>query len=53
MAEAVPDWYLILLCGGLAALLGVSMLWCAITLDDRQDAAARALALRGSDDHED
>ena len=53
MAEAMPDWYMILLCGGLAVLLGVSMLWCAITRDDRHDAVARALALRSGDDHED
>jgi hypothetical protein len=53
MAEAMPDWYAILLCGGLAALLGFSVLLCAIILDDRGDAAARVLALRGGGDHED
>jgi len=53
MAEVMPDWYVILLCGGLAALLGFSVLLCAITFDDRRDAAARVLALRGGDDHED
>ena len=27
MAEVMPDWYMILMCGGLAALLGFSMLF--------------------------
>ena len=53
MAEVVPDWYMILVCGGLAALLGFSVLLCAMILDDRRDAAARVLALRGGGDHED
>ena len=53
MAEVMPDWYTILMCGGLAALLGFSVLLCAMILDDRRDAAARVLALRGSGDHED
>ena len=39
MAEAMPDWYVILVCGGLAALLGLSMLLCAMILDDRRDAS--------------
>ena len=47
MAEAMPDWYVVLVCGGLAVLLGVSVLLCAMILDDRRDAAARVLALRG------
>ena len=29
MAEMVPDWYVILVCGGLAAVLGLSVLLCA------------------------
>ena len=53
MAEVMPDWYTILLCGGLAALLGFSVLLCVMILDDRRDAAARVLALRGGDDLED
>ena len=53
MAETVPDWYVILVCGGLAAVLGLSMLLCAMILDDRRDGAARVLALRGGGDHED
>jgi hypothetical protein len=53
MAEVMPDWFMILMCGGLAALLGFSVLLCAMILDDRRDAAARVLALRGGDDHED
>ena len=53
MAEVMPDWYVILLCGGLAAVLGLSVLLCAIILDDRRDAAARELASRGGGDHED
>jgi hypothetical protein len=53
MAEVMPDWFMILMCGGLAALLGFSVLLCAMILDDRHDAAARVLALRGDDDHED
>ena len=38
---------------GLAALLGVSVLLCAMILDDRRDAAARVLALRGGGGHGD
>ena len=53
MAEAMPDWYVVLVCGGLATLLGFSVLLCAMILDDRRDPAARVLALRGGDDHED
>ena len=53
MAEVMPDWYVILMCGGLAALLGFSVLLCAMILNDRCDAAARVLALRGGGDHED
>ena len=52
MVEAMPDWYVILVCGGLAALLGLSVLLCAMILDDRRDAAARVLALHGGGDHE-
>ena len=51
MVETVPDWYVILVCGGLAAVLGLSVLLCAMILDDRRDAAARVLALRGGGDH--
>ena len=36
--------------GGIA---GFSMLLCVMILDDRRDAAARVLALRGGGDHED
>ena len=53
MAKAMPDWFVVLVCGGLATLLGLSVLLCAMILDDRRDAAARVLALRGGDDHED
>ena len=53
MAGVVLDWYVILVCGGLAALLGLSVLLCAMILDDRRDATARVLALRGGGDHED
>ena len=53
MAEAVPDWYVILVCGGLATVLGLSVLLCTMILDDRRDAAARVLALCGGGDHED
>ena len=53
MAETVPDWYVILVCGGLAAVLGLSVLLCTMILDDRRDAATRVLALRGGGDHED
>ena len=53
MAGVMPDWYVILMCGGLAALLGFSVLLCAMILNDRRDAAARVLALRGGGDHED
>ena len=53
MTEAMPDWYVVLVCGGLATLLGFSVLLCAMILDDRRDAATRVLALRGGGDHED
>ena len=53
MAEVMPDWYMILVCGGLATLLGFSVLLCVMILDDRRDAAARVLALRGGGDHDD
>ena len=43
MAEVMPDWYVVLMCGGLATLLGFSVLLCAMILDDRRDAAARVL----------
>jgi len=32
MAETVPDWYVILVCGGLAAVLGLSVLLCSCSL---------------------
>ena len=53
MAETVPDWYMILVCGGLPAVLGLFVLLCAMILDDRRDATARVLALRGGGDHKD
>ena len=53
MAEVMPDWCMILVCVGLVALPGVSALLCAMILDDRRNAAARVLALRGGGDHED
>ena len=53
MAEAMPDWYVVLVSGGFAVLLGFSVLWCAKVLDDRRAAAARVLALRGGGDHVD
>ena len=53
MAEAMPDWFLILICGGLATLLGLFVLLCAMIFDDCRDATARVLALRGGGDHED
>ena len=53
MAEVMPDWYMILMCGGLAALLGFSVLLCMMILDDRRDVSARVLALCGGGDHED
>ena len=52
MAEVMPDWYVVLMCGGLAALLGFSVLLCVMILDDRCDAAAGVLALCGGGDHE-
>ena len=52
MAEAMPDWFVILICGGLATLLGLSVLLCAMSFDECRDAAARVLALRGGGDHE-
>ena len=53
MAEMMLDWFMILVCGWLAAVLGFSVLLCAMILDDRRDAAARVLALCGGGDHED
>ena len=52
MAEAMPDWFVILICGGLATLLGLSVLLCAMIFDGYCDAAARVLALRGGDHEE-
>ena len=52
MAEAMPDWFVILICGGLATLLGLSVLLCAMIFDEYCDAAAWVLALRGGGDHE-
>ena len=52
MAETVPDWYMILVCGGLAAVLGLSVLLCTMILDERRGAAAQVLALRSGGDHE-
>ena len=52
MAEAMPDWFVILICGGLATLLGHSVPLCAMIFDEYRDAAAGVLALRGGGDHE-
>ena len=52
MAEAMPDWFVILICGGLVTLLGLSVLLCAMIFDEYRDAAARVLALRDSDHEE-
>ena len=52
MAEVMPDWFAILICGGLATLLGLSVLLCAIIFDEYRDAAARMLVLCGGGDHE-
>ena len=52
MAEAMPDWFVILICGGLATLLGLSVLLCAMNFDEYRDAVARVLVLRGGGDHE-
>ena len=52
MAETVPDWYVILVCGGLAAVLGLSVLLCTIIFDEYRDAAAQVLVLCGGGDHD-
>ena len=52
MAAVGPDWYVILLCGGLAEVLELSVLLCTMILDDRRDATAQVLVLRGGGDHE-
>ena len=52
MAEVMPDWFVILICGGLATLLGLSVLLRAMIFDEYRDAAAWVLALRGGGDHE-
>ena len=48
MEDMSSELILILIVWLLAALLGFSMLLCAMILDDRHDAAARAVALRGT-----
>ena len=40
MAEVMPDWYVILVCGGLAALLGLSVLLCVMIFEGRRDVGA-------------
>ena len=52
MAEAMLDWFAILICVGLATLLGLSVLLCAMILEEHRDTVARVLALRGGGDHE-
>ena len=52
MVEAMPDWFVIVICGGLATLLGLSVLLCTMILDECRDAAPRVLALRCGGDHE-
>ena len=52
MAEAMPDWFVILICGELATLLGLSVLLCAMIFDEYRDAVARVLALRDGDHEE-
>ena len=37
MAEAMPDWFVILICGGLATLLGLSVLLCAMIFDEYRE----------------
>ena len=53
MEDVLPGWFTILMSGAVAALLGFSLLLCVMILDDRRDAAARVVALRGGGDHED
>ena len=48
MEGVISELIIILMARMLAALLGFSMLLCAMILDDRHDAAARAVALRGT-----
>ena len=48
MEDVISELIPILMSGLLAAFLGFSMLLCAMILDDRHDAAAQAVALRGT-----
>ena len=48
MEDVISELILVLIARLLAALLGFSMLLCAMILDDRHDAAARAVTLRGT-----
>ena len=52
MAEVMPYWFAILIGVGLATLLGLSVLLCAMIFDEYPDAAARVLALRDGDHEE-
>jgi hypothetical protein len=53
MEDVLPGWFTILMSGAVAALLGFLLLLCAMILDDRRDATARVVALRGGGDRED
>ena len=53
MADETPGWLIIFLSGMVALQVGVSTLYCAIVHDDRQDAAARSVSLRGERVHDD
>ena len=53
MEDVASDLVTILLVGMLAALVGFSLLLCAMILDDCRDAATRVVALRGRGGYED
>ena len=53
MEDVAPDLVTILLVGILVVFVGFSLLLCAMILDDRSDAAARVVALRGHGGYED
>ena len=48
MEDVISELILVLIAGLLAALLGFSMLLCAMILDDLHDAVARAVIIRGT-----
>lgn len=53
MVDDLPEWPIILLVGGKAALVGFSAVLCVTIQDDSRDAAARVVDLHSGGEHED